>query len=197
MRSNWLFTPYTSTNPDNRPLYIKQPQVNTYDKVSENLYVGGIESSQKEWSNFKLIVNCTKDIPFPSQRQGKRAESLLTTNSEGERRSPEEFGMTSPECIRIPVNDTPDECDNMTKLMMETNVLQRIDEYIRKGEPVLVHCYAGMQRSCALVACYFIKYYNVTPAVAMDHIKRKRPVAFFGGANFMKTIQTSQATLSP
>jgi hypothetical protein len=167
MRTNWLFTPYSSTNPDNRPLYIKQPTVNVYDKISDNLFVGGIESSQKEWGEFKLIVNCTKDIPFPSQK----------------------MGMTSPECIRIPVNDTPDECTNMTKYMKETNVLERMNEYIRKGEPVLVHCYAGMQRSCALLACYFIKYYGVTPAVAMDHIKRHRPVAFFGGANFMETIQ--------
>uniref|UniRef100_A0A6C0IG47 Uncharacterized protein n=1 Tax=viral metagenome TaxID=1070528 RepID=A0A6C0IG47_9ZZZZ len=167
MRTNWLFTPYSSINPDNRPLYIKQPQVNVYDKISENLFVGGIESSQKRWNEFKLIVNCTKDIPFPSQNKG----------------------LNNPECIRIPVNDTPDECDNMTKYMMETNVLQRISEYIRKGEPVLVHCYAGMQRSCALIACYLIKYYGVTPVVAMDHIKRHRPVAFFGGANFMKTIQ--------
>lgn len=151
---------------DNRPLYIRQPKVNIYDKITEYLYVGGIESSQKEWGEFKLIVNCTTDILFPSQN----------------------MSMASPECIRIPVHDTPDECDKMTKYMMETNVLEKMYEYICRGESVLVHCYAGMQRSCALVACYLIKYYKVTPAVAMDHIKRNRPVAFFGGANFMKTI---------
>jgi protein-tyrosine phosphatase len=77
----------------------------------------------------------------------------------------------------------------MIKYMDETNILERMNEYIRKNEPVLVHCYAGMQRSCAVVACYLIKYYGVTPSVAMDHIKKNRPVAFFGEANFKQTIQ--------
>jgi protein tyrosine/serine phosphatase len=166
MRTNLLFTSYATSNPTTKPLYIRKPEVKIYDEITEYLYVGGIESSQKEWSNFKLIVNCTKDISFPSQKLEK----------------------TDPECIRISVNDIPDECDNMTKYMRETNVLERMHEHIRKGEPVLVHCFAGMQRSCAIVACYLIKYHKVTPAVAMDHIKRKRPVAFFGGANFLKTI---------
>jgi len=144
-----------------------QTQVNECDKILDNLYVGGIESSQKRWKEFKLIVNCTKDKSFPSQNEG----------------------LSSPECIRIPVNDTPDECEKMTQYMKETDVLQRMNEYIRKGEPVLVHCNAGMQRSCALVACYLMKYYNITPLVAMEHVKKYRMMAFFGGANFLTTIQ--------
>jgi protein-tyrosine phosphatase len=142
-------------------------QVNVLDKILDNLFVGGIESSQKRWSDFKLIVNCTKDKPFPSRN----------------------MDLSSPECIRIPVNDTPDECEKMTQYMKETDVLHRMYEYICKDEPVLVHCNAGMQRSCALVACYLIKYYNVTPIVAMEHVKKYRTMAFFGGANFMTTIQ--------
>jgi protein-tyrosine phosphatase len=47
----------------------------------------------------------------------------------------------------------------------------------------------GQQRSCAVVACYLIKYYNLTPQEAIDFIKLKRPIAFFGNVNFLQTIE--------
>jgi len=34
-----------------------------------------------------------------------------------------------------------------------------------------------------------VQYYEVTPRVAMDHIIKYRPMAFFGGANFLQAIQ--------
>jgi protein-tyrosine phosphatase len=62
-------------------------------------------------------------------------------------------------------------------------------------KPVLVHCFAGMQRSCAVVACYLIKYYNITPLDAINFIKKKRNVAFFGGVNFMRTLEMFYALI--
>ena len=55
--------------------------------------------------------------------------------------------------------------------------------------PVLVHCYAGMQRSCAVVACYLIRYHNMNPQEAINFIKSKRSIAFAGRVNFIKTIE--------
>lgn len=145
-------------------------RVNVYDAVTENIAIGGIESSNTRWKEFDLIVNCTRDIPFPKE-------------------DPRDPHHRHPECIRIAVNDNPDEWANMVNEITMTNVLERIHRYVEQDKRILVHCYAGIQRSCAVVACYLVQYYEVTPRVAMDHIIKYRPTAFFGGANFLQAIQ--------
>jgi Dual specificity phosphatase, catalytic domain len=162
MRKHFFMQPFGSTLPL-PPL----PKTSPYNQILDNLYLGGIQSSEKNWNDFRLIVNCSKDIPFQSHR----------------------FGMDSPECIRIPISDTPDECENFLEYIFETNVLRRMNQAISEGKPVLVHCYAGAQRSCALIACYLIEFCFVPPEVAMQHIRKCRPIAFFGGANFMSAIR--------
>ena len=99
---------------------------------------------------------------------------------------------TVPECnkfIRLPVNDSPDECDKLLSLIYETQVLEHIHASLQANEPVLVHCFMGIQRSASLVACYLIKYYNMSPSESIIYIKTKRPIAFFGGANFANMIE--------
>ena len=90
--------------------------------------------------------------------------------------------------INLPVHDSPDECKKLLSLIHETHVLEKMHLALEEKKPVLVHCFAGMQRSCALVACYLIKYNNMTPDEAIDYIKLKRPIAFFGKFNFMETL---------
>jgi len=135
---------------------------NYYDEIVDNLFIGSMLALQF-YNNFSMIVNCTEDemIKFPENCK---------------------------KCIRIPLEDDPLECNNLLNLIIETNVLEKINKSILNNEPVLVHCFAGRQRSCALVACYLIKYHQLTPTTAIDYIKRKRKVAFFGGINFISAI---------
>jgi protein-tyrosine phosphatase len=53
---------------------------------------------------------------------------------------------------------------------------------------VLVHCHAGMQRSCAIVACYLVKYYDMTSYESISFIRAKRHIAFLYSINFLETI---------
>ena len=46
----------------------------------------------------------------------------------------------------------------------------------------------GQQRSCAVIACYLIKYNNMNAHTAIEYCKKKRQMAFFGQVNFMDTI---------
>ena len=91
--------------------------------------------------------------------------------------------------INLPVHDSPDECNTLLSLIKESCVLEKIHIALQENKPVLVHCFAGMQRSCALVACYLIKYHTMSPDEAIDYIKCKRPIAFFGRVNFMETLK--------
>ena len=139
---------------------------NYCNEIVENLFIGNIQASQLYSDKFALIVNCSKDIPFSPKSRKK---------------------------IRISLNDDPSEMNSLLNYMKNTDILQQIHIAVTQKQSVLVHCFAGMQRSCAVVACYLMKYYNLTPQVAINHIKSKRKVAFFGGVNFMKTLEMFHA----
>ena len=138
-----------------------QQRIDSYNEISTFLYLGNIHSL-KDQEKFHLIVNCTKHIPLPTKCK---------------------------ESIRIPVDDHPSECENMMKYMIRTGVLKKIHHCRMNRQPVLIHCHAGMQRSAAILACYIIHFYKMTPDEAIKFIKSKRPIAFYPQANFMKVIQ--------
>jgi protein-tyrosine phosphatase len=114
---------------------------------------------------FALIVNCTKSL------------------------------VGAPGSIRVPIDDDESECDNLIRHLNETNVLERINVALSKGQTVLVHCYAGVQRSCAVVACYLIRYHQMTPESAIAFIKSKREVAFDDAPTFLAAIETFYETI--
>ncbi len=132
---------------------------NMYDEIIEYLYVGSA-SALNHSEKFNLIVNCTTNV----------------------------YIKTSVNTIRIPIYDDPYDTNLFLQLLDDTNVLEKIHTSINNKEPVLVHCYAGQQRSCALVACYLIKYKNMTPDTAINYIKQKRRVAFIGNVTFISAI---------
>jgi hypothetical protein len=137
------------------------------NQISDYLYVGGIQSSEYNWHNFGVIVNCSKYIPFQRPIYHHHVSKQ----------------------IRIPVNDHLGECDRFLVLMKKTKVLNIIHQSIVQGISVLVHCHAGSQRSCALIACYLMKYHYMKLDEAMDRVRKQRSIAFYGGANFLHAMQ--------
>ena len=148
---------------------------NPYDEIIPNLYLGSIKALEYcninckyNSINFHMVVDLIKYTNMVNTSMGQKFEKY----------------------INLPVNDSPDECNNLLKIINDTQVLEKIHLALHQNKPVLVHCFAGMQRSCAIVACYLIKYHNFTPISAIDFIKNKRPIAFFGNVNFMETLNT-------
>ncbi len=138
---------------------------NVCDEIVRNLYVGNRRAVDDGPHVFHMIVNCTPDIPMPTYCQ---------------------------QTIRIPIHDDPDEVNAMLHYMQEADVLEKIYDAVKRGDRVLVHCSAGMQRSCALVACYLVWYRGLSAEEAVEYIRRKRPVAFFGGANLWEAIRQTE-----
>ena len=134
-----------------------------YNKIVEFLYIGNSKSFIN--NNFDLIVNCTKEYEVPFSNNNTSIN------------------------IRISIKDDPYESDKLLSIIDDTKVLDTINDFIINKKTVLVHCSMGVQRSCTLVACYLIKYHKMDYIKAIDYIKSKRPIAFFGNINLLSTIE--------
>jgi hypothetical protein len=140
------------------------------DEIIPNLFIGNQRSSEIYGSQFDLIVNCTPHVPFPaSPKPGCRL-------------------------LRIAIGDHPSLNPVMYDVLTKSPVLGEILTALQQQKKVLVHCVVGMQRSCAVVASFFIKNFSLPVDTAMAVIKQRRPIAFYGGATFQDTL-TKLSTL--
>lgn len=134
----------------------------SYNAILTHLYVGSKDVFTEHFP-FYFIVNCTVNIPFPKYPIEKQ--------------------------LRIPIED--DECDNikMLEMMLYTNVLEKIYKCVCNKQNVLIYSEHGNQRSCALAACFLIRYLHMTPIRAICFVTDKRKNAFESENRFMNTIE--------
>jgi dual specificity phosphatase 12 len=108
------------------------------------------------------VFNCSKDIPFvPGQRS----------------------------LFRIPVDDNLQDDEIRNLELWSWEIVYKISKELSQGKKVLVHCAAGMQRSAASVAMFLISQFRCTTDEAIAYVKSRRPIAFFGNANFYRSIK--------
>jgi len=134
-------------------------------EIRPNLWVGSsADSRDKKFlkqHDIQLIINATKTIPFSTKH-------ILG--------------------YRVPVDDHPDENPNMIDYFPITSLI--IDETLKSGKGVLVHCYAGIQRSCAVAAAYLIYKDHIPARQAMDAVQRMKSEAFLPIPTFAKALET-------
>lgn len=132
----------------------------TAHEIVPYLYLGDVNACRSrrffDEKKIKALVNCSKDIPVFHHVQH----------------------------MRVPVNDTLKKADTECMIRyLPTAVAFVFKSVFVDKTPILVHCYAGMQRSACVVVCFMMKYYNMTPQQAIDHVLSRRPVAFHNGNN--------------
>ncbi len=127
-----------------------------------NRYAAANQDDFLEKHHIKTVFNASKDIPFHESVKKR---------------------------YRIAVDDNlrPEEIANMTKWGPEI-VYNVLKEY-KAGNPILIHCAAGMQRSAAIMAMTLISLRHMTADSAMEYIKERRPIAFMHAANFEDSIR--------
>ena len=129
------------------------------------LFVSNAKGAELHSDRFDFIVNCTKNLPFHSERDSQRH-------------------------VRLPIDDVPEEAFTLFSMMRDSHLLQDIDDALLRKEKVLIHCMAGAQRSAAVAASFLVAQRCFEPKEAIREIRAKRPAAFFFGiVNFQKTIE--------
>ncbi len=145
---------------------MKIPMGNDADEIVPGLWLGNIGAAiNVKWlgeKGIRAVFNCTKEAPFAYTIQRR---------------------------YRVPVDDNlqPQEIRNLDLWSYE--VVYKLTREYQTGQPVLVHCAAGMQRSAACVAMFLIATKNMSPDEAISFIRERRPIAFQPSANFYPAIQ--------
>jgi predicted protein tyrosine phosphatase len=122
------------------------------------LFLGDYKDAEHLSLNTKLVVNCTKNIPF--------------------------FSHDSKTNIRISVDDTPDDADILLNVWTTSDLFDNITNHIIQSQYILIHCQMGRQRSAATIAAFLMKTLRLSKNDAVQLIKSKKKEAFFPEPTF-------------
>ena len=133
-------------------------------EIIPGLFVGDINIARNsdfmKSNNIKRIVNCTKHIPCYFR-------NLILY-------------------YQIPVNDTFLDSD-----ILQTHLLPAVNfmMYPSKSNAVLIHCHAGISRSCTVAAAFIRLFYFPNIPDAINFVISKRHIAFSHGVEFRKVLE--------
>ncbi len=133
------------------------------NQIISGLWLGNLQSSQDlnflRKNKISVIINCTKDLSF--------------------------INIPNVYKYRVPVHDdlTQNEIQSMCQWL--NKILPIIDHHHKNGHQILIHCFAGIQRSAIVMLTYLYLYQIKDPVQTLNLIKSKRPIAFTPSMNFI------------
>jgi hypothetical protein len=140
------------------------PFKNDADLILPGLWLGNGKASMDEEflrkNNISVVFNCTKDLPF---------HSIIKRR------------------YRVPVDDNLQAEEIRNLELWSYEIIYKLTKEHNLNN-VLVHCYAGMQRSAAVVAMYLIAHKKMKTDEAISYLKEKRPIVFLPYPNFYDAI---------
>jgi dual specificity phosphatase 12 len=137
----------------------------SYTEIIPNIWIGDYRSSNNTFfirkNKITCVLNCTNDV---------------------------EFLPIIKEKYRIPIDDSPSEVENQKMFGYLKCASNFINNMILEGHRILIHCYAGQQRSCTILTAYLMKYCNLSLKNSVKFIQNKRQIAFLKGINFYPAL---------
>ena len=161
---------------DKHPDRINQPMA---VKILPNIYLGDSRAAYSdsffEKANIQGVLNMTPNID-------------------------NRYRHKDIEYLKIPVYDSHAKRD-VNKMYQYFPVATEFmyKNSVMENKNILVHCALGRQRSCAAIAAYLMKFYKMSPMVAMEFIIKRKSDAFHYGksANFAKPLNKWYSRLYP
>jgi hypothetical protein len=112
--------------------------------------------------NIKVVINCTKNLPFTSLDLKK-------------------YRMSVDDSLK-PIDQT----EMLSHLPELTNTMYLAYKTLT---PMLVYCKVGIQRSATLIAAFLIRYTGIDYIAAIKIIQSKHELAFRPSVNFLNTLK--------
>ncbi len=142
-----------------------RPPNSQVSKITSNIWIGNSTSAKnKDFfrdNQIRAVLNCTTDI----ENYFRSSKSI--------------------EYLRIPVEDNLQDSQLRKMHKLFPLIIEFLFKHtIMEKNNVLVHCWAGMQRSAIAVAAFISSFQNYNPERAVSLILAKRPVAFHRGRSF-------------
>ena len=136
-------------------------------EIVERLWLGYAHASMDETflraHHIDVVMNCTKELPF------SHVSPMVQ--------------------YRVPLDDNLEEAEIRNAGLWSSEIVLTLMKHYKKGDRILVHCFAGRQRSAASVAMFLILLKGFRTEEAIAYIREKRSIAFFPQANFGRSIQ--------
>ena len=141
-----------------------------YNKVLDRVYLGNFQAAKdKEFfksKRIRAVLNCTRDI-----------QNHFASNKDIE-------------YMRIPVEDSLKQKDYDLMYQYMPCIVEFINKHVNiQKNNILVHCWAGRQRSAISVAAYLVSKHGMNVHDACHLVMDKRPEAF----HFGKSLNFDQA----
>lgn len=138
-------------------------------EILPNLWLGNLQSALSyefiQGHCITCVINCTEDCPF--------------------------IDLPGLKKIRVPLRDTgsTQAMKNMYLLLdRSATAIYRLLPKFR----ILIHCYAGRQRSVSIILAFLMKYAGFSLQEALDTLRSKKPQI---GINFSKALVQYQLDL--
>ena len=141
-------------------------QTEHVDEIIPGVWLGNrVAAADSVWlrdKGIQAVFNCTKDLPFHPE---------------------------VPFQYRVPVDDNlaPAEINAMEAWAPE--IAYKILREYKSGHPILIHCFAGRQRSAAACAFFLLVLSGKPLNQIVQFIQSKRNVAFFPRPNFAQSMR--------
>lgn len=135
--------------------------------ILPNLYLGTFEAAQiayrEDYPN-AFVINATKDLAFFAP---PRDTLRIPVDDNG-----------STEAVLGMLHALPAACDAIAAALNAS-----------PPRPVIVHCFAGQQRSPTVIAAYLMRTRRWSAEEAVRFVRFHKPDAFFWSVNFKQTLE--------
>ena len=147
---------------------------NHYAKINKQIFLGDIYSSKNinfiNENGINVIINCSKNLDFEKNFNGFK--------------------------YRVAVNDDFSYSSIVSMIFYFRELIPIINNHLDKGDIILIHCRAGMQRSASFLSALLMYRYKISKYQSMKIVRNKRYITFLPGPNFGLSLDIYQKYLN-